>query len=761
MTTFGPSLRPLALAAALMLPGAGTLQAQQPAPAPAAPPPAAEKPAEAQPVVTPPKDDGRFFDSVTVSATRNPQAVKDTPGTVSVIDGETIERRLIENTADLVKFEPGVYIESNLTRIGLNGFNIRGIGGNRVMTQVDGVETSEQFDFGPFSVHQFALDLDTLKSAEIVRSAGSSLYGSDALGGVVSFFTKDPADYLAGKRYHVAAKTLYDGRARDTSGNLVVAGGTRRVQASLFGSYALGHEPANHGVIEALDATRTAPNPQDRESMQALGKIVFTTANAGTVRGTVEASDTEVDTDAYSSRGLVILGPTVTDITGITSLDTMRRLRASVDHTIDARFGMNQWAWSAFVQNTDTDQVVDEVRTTRGFGPRPPVTALRAGTLAFEQRSYGGSLQARKLAMYGQGVLFTFGAAYRHHGFDMIRDRVDINAASGAVMPAGIVIPSKYFPKSDVDETGVYAQAEVRLGNLTVVPGIRYDRFALDADETDAVYAGEHGVPSDSTSDAVSGRIGAALRVGTATTLHAQFAQGFRAPPYSAINTGFSNLLGGYATLPNVGLRPETSRNFEGGIRTSIGRASIGATAFLNDYKDFISLTTRGFNPATRLLEFQSQNLSDARIRGIELQGDARLPGSFILRGAYAFIRGNDVSGDDETPLDSIAPNQGVIALQYAGYTRWGGEFALRASAGQPATQASATQFNPEAFTVADIFGWAALGRGVTLRGGVLNLTDARYFEWSNVRGRQTADPVIDRYSSPGISGIVSLAYGW
>lgn len=100
-------------------------------------------------------DRPRFFDSVTVSATMNPVKVKDTPGTVSVIDAETIERRMIENVADLIKFEPGVYIESNLTRVGLNGFNIRGIGGNRVMTQVDGVETSEQFDFGPFNVHQF------------------------------------------------------------------------------------------------------------------------------------------------------------------------------------------------------------------------------------------------------------------------------------------------------------------------------------------------------------------------------------------------------------------------------------------------------------------------------------------------------------------------------------------------------------------------------------------------------------------------------
>ena len=81
------------------------------------------------------------------------------------------------------------------------------------MTQIDGVETSEQFDFGPFNVHQFALDLDTLKSAEIVRSAGSSLYGSDALGGVVSFFTKDPSDYLGADRFHFGAKAMFDGRS--------------------------------------------------------------------------------------------------------------------------------------------------------------------------------------------------------------------------------------------------------------------------------------------------------------------------------------------------------------------------------------------------------------------------------------------------------------------------------------------------------------------------------------------------------------------
>ena len=53
--------------------------------------------------------------------------------------------------------------------------------------------------------------------------------------------------------------------------------------------------------------------------------------------------------------------------------------------------------------------------------------------------------------------------------------------------------------------------------------------------------------------------------------------------------------------------------------------------------------------------------------------------------------------------------------------------------------------------------GWVALGLSVTMRGG-LNFTDQKYFECPNVRGRSATDLTIDRYSSPGISGVVSVS---
>ena len=62
---------------------------------------------------------------------------------------------------------------------------------------------------------------------------------------------------------------------------------------------------------------------------------------------------------------------------------------------------------------------------------------------------------------------------------------------------------------------------------------------------------------------------------------------------------------------------------------------------------------------------------------------------------------------------------------------------------------------------MADLIGWVALAERSTLRAGVLNLTDSKYFEWANVRGRSATDTTIDRYSGPGVSGLLSVAYGW
>ncbi len=708
-----------------------------------------------------------FLDAVTVTATLRPAPVQDTPGMVSVIDDETIQERLVQDFADLVKYEPGVYVENSVTRLGLNGFNIRGIGGNRVLTQVDGVQTAEQFAFGPFSIHQAGLDVDVLKSVEIVRSANSALYGSDALGGVVSLFTKDPADYLRGRRFHVGAKTTWDGRANETSGQLSLAAGTDRIQGSLFASVQRGHEIRNQGVVTTTDDTRTAPNPQDVAGSQLLAKLVVTPSPGNMLRAAAEVYDTRVETEWFSDRARIALGSLRFDTLDSDAVDTQDRLRISLDHTLSGR-RLDYFSWRVHGHANDTSQVIDRERLT--LVDDALASTLRHGTLDYEQAGYGASAQLREhLPGPRGGVLLTTGGSYTIDSFDILRDRTETFASSGAPVPTDLIFPTKYFPRSAVAEAGGYVQAEFLLGRITLVPGLRYDRYTLDADQQDPIYvASLNPEAADFADAALSPKVGAAVRLNDTLTVHGQYAAGFRAPPYSAINTGFTSLRGGYTTLPNPDLRAERSDNLELGLRASLERASLAATVFSNWYDGFIEIKSLGENPGTRLLEFRSENLEAARIRGLEVRAEAYLGGSFTLRGSYARIEGVEVLQDaatpalaESTPLGSVAPNEGVVGLRYARPSgRWGQELSVRLVE-SAAGRHDGDFFEPGGYAVVDLVGFVSPAESLTLRFGLLNLTDGKYFEWWNVRGRQQNDPVIDRYSSPGLSVIGSLGYDW
>ena len=708
-----------------------------------------------------------FLDAVTVSATLRPAPLKETPGTVSVIDDVTIEERLVADFADLVKYEPGVYVENNVTRLGLNGFNIRGIGGNRVLTQVDGVQTAEQFAFGPFSVHQAGLDVDALKSVEIVRSANSALYGSDALGGVVSLFTKDPADYLRGRRFHLGAKTTWDGRGNELSGQVSLAAGTDRIQGSLFTSVNRGHEIRNRGLVTTTDDSRTAPNPQNVTGSQLLAKLVVVASPDNVLRTTAEVYDTRVETEWFSDRAQIALGSLRYDTLDSDAVDTQKRLRISLDHTLAGR-GLDHLTWRVHGQANDTSQIIDRDRLTLVDGALVPT--LRHGTLDYEQVGYGGSAQIReRLPGPRDGILLTAGGSYTADTFDILRDRTETFVGNGAPVPTDLIFPTKYFPESTVVEAGAYVQAEVLLGRVTLVPGLRYDHYTLDADQRDPIYVASLSPEAADFADAaVSPKVGAAVRLNDTLTLHAQYAAGFRAPPYSAINTGFTSLRIGFTTLPNPDLRAERSDNIELGLRVSLDRASLGATVFSNWYADFIEIKSLGENPRTRLLEFRSENLEAATIRGLELRAEAYLSDSVILRGSYARIEGVEVLQDaataalaESTPLGSVAPNEGVIGLRYARPSgRWGQEISVRLVE-SAAGRHDEDFFEPDGYAVVDLVGFLSQAESLTFRFGLLNLTDAKYFEWWNVRGRQANDPVVDRYSSSGLSVVGSLGYDW
>ena len=703
-----------------------------------------------------------FLDEVTVTAGHVPASLRDTPGHVSIVTDEDIEDHLYEDIADLVKYEPGVYVEGDSTRLGLNGFNIRGIGGNRVLTQVDGVPNAEQFDFGPFNVHQQAIDIDTLKSAEIVRSAGSALYGSDAVGGVISLITKNPSDYLGNRNRHFGLKAGFDGRSQDSNLNLSLAGGGETGRASLFVSSSNGSELDNAGETGGRGADRDLPNPQERERLQALGKAAYDISTGNTLRATFELNTADVETDVLSALGTSRLGPfTITNF-NVLANDTQDRNRASLEQVVTKSGAIDQWSWRINTQNVDTAQNVAEHRLFAAFGP--PLETNRSGDLWFEQKTFGAEING--LTESGNGGSFSstfyFGGSILADEFDMLRDRIE-HDLSGRVVPTQLVFPSKYFPQTDTEESGAYAQAELRWNRITLIPGVRYDSFVVDADASDDVYIAAGGQPAASLdADAVSPKLGAALELHRTTTLTAQYAAGFRAPPYSSINTGFTNLAGGYRTVANPGLDPEISDNLELGLRWSAGGTSWSVNGFRNLYEDFIEFQTVGFNPQLRVVDFQNVNLTEVEIDGVEFRLESRLGDNVLLRAAYAHIDGHDTTGEIDVPLASIAPNEGVLGLRYlADSARWGLDGSIRFVDDRDPEKVPEGEHVPAGYEIVDLVAFFALPADMELRVGLLNATDEAYFESWHVRGRQANDPRLLLYSSPGRNVVASLTYNW
>lgn len=140
--------------------------------------------------------------TVAVTATRTDRPAEEVPATVTTVDRRDIERRLPADETDLLKDEPDIAVARDLRRFGSTRVNIRGIEDNRVTQMVDGVRMPDFYNSGGptnFTMNApLGASIDFLRRVEILRGSASSLYGSDAIGGVVGYLTLDPADLLTG-----------------------------------------------------------------------------------------------------------------------------------------------------------------------------------------------------------------------------------------------------------------------------------------------------------------------------------------------------------------------------------------------------------------------------------------------------------------------------------------------------------------------------------------------------------------------------------
>ncbi|GGA67802.1 sugar transporter [Arenimonas soli] len=698
--------------------------------------------------------------TITVTATRTERALDDVPSTVNVLDREELDRQLARDLKDLVRYEPGVSVTSSFGRFGLGGIRIRGLDGNRVRIQTDGIAVPDAFSIGSFSnANRNFVDLDTLKAVEIVRGPASALYGSDALGGVVAFVTKDPEDYLdADQDRHVGLKFGYHGDTRGLFAGATTAFAGERWSSLLAVSARKGREVENFGDDAGVGAGRTATNPQDTRGKSLLGKLVFAPDGNQRFRLTVEGNEDVTATDVLTSVNATTLS--------LAGEDSQTRARLSLAHEMDVidRAFADALDWQVYRQDSETTQWTFEDRSNN---------TRREREFNFDQRVLGAMLTAHK--GFDTGSVrheLTYGLEVARTDIRQKRDGLSINLATGAATPVVMpdVFPVRDFPVSRTTTTSLYLQDEMLFadGDFRLVPGLRVDRYELRPEADPIFIADNPGVPlSDVRETSVSPKLGAVWHFADRWSLFGGYARGFRSPPYNDVNLGFTNFAFGYTAIPNPDLRPETSDGYEAGLRYGGDALWLSLSAYQNDYEDFIeSLRFVGFNDMG-LIVFQSQNVDQARIRGAELKAGLdlgaladRLHG-WRAHAAMSWQRGDDRVADE--PLRSVDPARAVLGIGYEA-DAWGvelvGSFAQRKdrlaelSPGQPA-------FAPPGYGVLDLLVHWDFAPGATFNLGVFNLGDRKVWDWADVPGVAADSAVLDRYTRPGRHVALSLQVQW
>ena len=515
-----------------------------------------------------------------VTAAKHSQLLDQSAASVAVMSDTDLARRAVSTVDEAVNRAPGVlFLNGQVNIRGSSGF-VEGLG-SRVLLLVDGVPAN-QGDRG--GIDWDMVPLADVERVEVVKGAGSSLYGSAAFGGVVNLLTYDiPTGWhgrvrATGGAYANPPSDVWTFRDYTGGlGGLDVRGsyGTETLRGSLTlgGRHSDGfREQDRSDQWETAGRAEWLPGPGTRISASgAWTSHQYQVFPTWCVPGGCDDSRGQ----AYQ--------PFMIDTSGRGSYTRSDKgyVAATLDRAVSGAF-----AWQA-----------------RGSWLRSHFTDYNPDDWSVSDR-LGAELRGILHAAGGDDRVVTFGLEAAHTD-----------------------VTSDIFGDHSEVALGPYGQAEQRVGRLRLTAGLRLDDIAVDGAGTATV---------------LSPRIGAALRSGVGTW-RASVGRGFRAPTLAERYVTTRAL--GFEVIPNPALDPETAWSFElgnGAPVASWGR--LDAALFWTEASDLLEPT---FVLDAGVQKIQIQNISRARIRGLDASlTTASLVRGLTSSVAYLFLDARDLATD-------------------------------------------------------------------------------------------------------------------
>ncbi|THF56871.1 TonB-dependent receptor domain-containing protein [Pseudothauera rhizosphaerae] len=627
----------------------------------------------------------RQLGEVVVSAAGFEQKITDAPASISVVTQEELTRKPYTTLIDAIRDLEGVDVGETSDKTGQKTISMRGMGSDYTLILVDGKRQNNHGDIYPnsFGGNQFnhIPPLDAIERIEVIRGPASTLYGADAMGGVINIITKKDITKWTGSVTFGRTLQTNDDFGDDITTDFAVRG------PILPGKLGLAVRGSVYERLASTPEFDSATDPDGNVHRRTLGfggggKTVDNTNKAYglSLFFTPDARqritfDYDDSTQKYDNK------PTIDPVTGdvsyplgtVDSIDTIWRRSNAGGGRADPRVGyldeqeFTRESWSLSHEGKwdfGTSFIALSYIETDNNGRTMPFTVAERqqllemidGTGAYA----GMSLEDRQAA--AQAAFLPRGKRTLQSNQYTLDARLDIPlqnlAGDHLLVVGGQVIDGELKDGVFGMESGTPGKAQdhkmwsvfvednwMPTDAFTLTAGVRYD---------------DHDVFGDN----ISPRLYGIYRLDSQWTLKGGVSTGFKTPKTTQLYDGITGF-GSQGTSPmfgNPNLEPETSRNTELAVYWNHpNRHSFNATVFRNDFEDKIAnqpcgpgtvqecastgeYAGIGYNPSST----RATNIDEVVIQGVELAARWQITNTWALRGNYTYTDSEQKSGAEK-----------------------------------------------------------------------------------------------------------------
>jgi iron complex outermembrane receptor protein len=554
---------------------------------------------------------------VSVTATKTERKVSDVPASINILTQKDIENSVALGVNEVLKNVAGLNIRNSLGLMSASTTNklyMRGFGGTdaRSLILLDGVPLNDSL-MG--SVEWNQIPMSSIQRIEVVKGSGSSLYGSNAMGGVINIITKKPKEQKTDVSFSYGSMETKIGSISTTG------------KINKFGYFFSGEMAKSDGYITEIASKQknnTIKKGVERENVNLKFSYDID-----------DSSDITASYLYYHNQSIGVL-----DVpSGYNPFEqTMHTLQASY-----AKYFDNSSDMKITIYSKPGDNSYDSLK----------YNATYQTELVYKDKGktddYGGTLQYT----YSPGDhVITVGIDYKNS----YADKKDTYTSGDIILTKG-----------SQDYYGIFAQDEWFVNKQFILNiGARMDYYKSHSGEihdevnsVDTIHPNKH-------FDAFSPKIGAVYHLTNSTSLRASVGKAFRAPTVYDLYRDYISYDKTYAG--NANLDPETVISYEIGIDQKIEKGNIHITAYRSDAEDFI-YSIDPLNPLSTNYK-EKTNVGEVEIQGIEFEADYTFTDAWKLLANYTYNESKIKKFEPNTALEGkyltyIPKNKASVSIEY------------------------------------------------------------------------------------------------